>query len=166
MLETRTHIYFLGGVFSQWYAQEFDARINGVNYRFSTAEQYMMACKAKTFHDDESFLAIMATADPKEQKAIGQLVKNFNDEEWSKVREQIAYNGNLAKFSSTGKMENVLLETRNKILVEGSPTDKIWGVGLGYDDPKILDESNWCGLNLMGKAIMAVRATIRNSNAR
>ena len=69
---------------------------------------------------------------------------------------------NLAKFRSSEQLATLLKDTAPKVLVEASPYDKIWGVGLGENNDLILDESNWDGMNLLGKALMNVRDQLLN----
>jgi ribA/ribD-fused uncharacterized protein len=157
LVETETHIYFWNSIYSQWYPSKFVE--NGKT--FVTAEQYMMFNKAMLF---DSVVAdkIMSTSDPKIQKMLGKQVKNFNQEIWDENKFNIVVQGNLLKFTQNLKLQQELLRT-NKILVEGSPYDTIWGVGVAYYDKKIFDEKNWRGENLLGKALMKVR-NILNEN--
>lgn len=157
MKETATHIYFWGSIYSQWAKTKFSDENGTV---FSTAEQFMMNGKALLFGDMAIAEQILKTNDPKKQKALGRQVKLFNEELWNDNRLDIVIKGNLLKFSQNEDLKAKLLATGDKILVEGSPYDKIWGVGLKYDDPKILNDANWKGLNLLGKALMAVRSKL------
>lgn len=153
MKETPTHVYFWGSIFSQWYKSDFSEG----SIKFTSAEQYMMYRKALLFGDIASSEKILATNNPKAIKAIGRLIKAFNEDVWDNHKYQIVVRGNLLKFSQNMKLKEALLKTGDKILVEGSPYDRIWGVGLKWDDPEILNESNWRGFNLLGKALMEVR---------
>jgi len=72
-------------------------------------------------------------------------------------KNQIVVAGNLAKFSQNPDFRDFLLTTKNRILVEASPVDKIWGIGLAADDKKIENPRLWKGLNLLGFALMEVR---------
>ena len=158
MKETTTHIYFWGSIYSQWAKCSFTEG----NLKFVTAEQYMMARKALLFQDKTIAEQILATSDPKKQKALGRKVKNFNETLWNQSKFDIVVQGNYLKFSQNVELKKQLLATGNKILVEGSPFDTIWGVGLRWDNPQILNEANWRGENLLGKALMAVREQLKN----
>jgi ribA/ribD-fused uncharacterized protein len=158
MKETATHIYFWGSIYSQWAKTTFNDESDRV---FSTAEQFMMHRKALLFGDTAVAEQILRTNDPKKQKALGRQVKGFNDDLWNANKLEIVIKGNLLKFSQNEELKTKLLATGDKILVEGSPYDKIWGVGLKWDDPKILDEANWQGENLLGKALIAVRSKLK-----
>ena len=159
MKETKTHIYFWGSIYSQWAKTSFVEE----NIKFSTAEQYMMYHKALLFNDNEIANKILKTNNPKEQKRLGRLVSGFNEGLWNEKKLNIVISGNLLKFSQNNKLKEELLRT-DKVLVEGSPYDKIWGVGLKYSDPKILNEKNWRGENLLGKALMVVRDKLRENS--
>ncbi len=138
---------------SQWYPCEFI--VNGVTYH--TTEQYMMAQKALLFQDDETYNKIMGATHPQEYKALGRLVKNFDEEIWNKHKEEIVFQGNMAKFSQNEDLKTFLLSTGNQILVEASPYDRVWGVRLAKDNPDILNPNNWRGENLLGKVLMRTR---------
>lgn len=150
-------VAFYNGPFSQWYPSIFI--INNVTY--GCCEQYMMAEKAKLFGDVNAYKLIMKTNSPREQKRLGRLVCNFNEKVWKKNRYNIVLNGNRGKFSQNEGLRNKLLATGNATIVEASPTDTIWGVGLRSSDPRIKDSSKWRGLNLLGVALMQVRDEFR-----
>lgn len=139
--------------FSQWLPALF--QVDGIEYK--NTEQYMMAQKAKLFGDDEIFQKILTTANPKEIKALGRLVKNYQESVWVEHRFEIVVKGNLAKFSQNQQLKQFLLNTKDRILVEASPVDKIWGVGLAADDENAEKPLQWKGLNLLGFALMEVR---------
>ncbi len=144
--------------FSQWYESSFE--IDGIHY--PTAEHYMMAEKARLFGDNEITLKIAAAKNPGEAKKYGREVKKFNEQIWIKNRFAIVVNGNKAKFSQNQDLKQFLLNTKDRVLVEASPVDKIWGIGLASDDPVIEDPNHWKGLNLLGYALMEVRDLIIN----
>ena len=150
-------VFIWGGRYSQW--AKFPMRIDGIEY--ATCEQFMMAEKARMFGDSEAEAAIMATRNPREQKALGRKVKNFDDSQWVANREHVAYRGNFAKFSQNRELRDMLVSSGDKTIAEASPKDSIWGIGMAEDDPYVTDMSRW-GLNLLGKAIMRVRDTLRS----
>lgn len=145
--------FFWRGPFSQWHRSDFID--GGVTY--TTAEQYMMAGKARTFGDDETLKKILAETSPKAQKALGREVKNFDEGEWNRVARDIVYRGNFLKFSADQKLKDLLLDTAGTTLVEASPYDKIWGIGLKEDDPKAQSRTTWQGKNWLGEVLTAVR---------
>jgi ribA/ribD-fused uncharacterized protein len=158
---TSSHVYFVGGPFSQWYSSPFEAKILGQGpYKFNCCEQYMMAGKALVFEDEEVFNAIMLEANPRKHKEFGRQVRNFDPASWDLIAREIVYEGNLAKFTSTPELEKYLLDTNDLYLVEGAVYDAVWGVKLAWDDPKIEDHSNWQGTNWLGEVLMRVRKTI------
>ena len=155
------YIFFWGGIYSQWYHAPFV--INDIGY--NCAEQYMMARKAFMFDDYSILHRIMQTPDPKEQKALGRKVHGFDATAWSEVATMVVFRGNLAKFSQNDNLKAAILQSDNKIIVEASPYDKIWGIGLAEDDPKRFDQENWLGKNLLGQVLMEVRGAIRDAEA-
>ena len=167
MRVTDTHIFFWGGEFSNWY----DCQFKYKGLTFFNSEQAFMWEKAIYFGDNKIAEEILINPDPKLCKKLGRKVKNFNPESWMIVSYSIMVAVNLAKYNQ-GKHSNdiryfksrrarrELLETGDKILVEASPYDKIWGIGLGLDNDDCLNEAKWQGMNLLGKALMEVRKTL------
>lgn len=149
--------FFFGGPFSQWYSSKFE--VAGVEY--NCAEQFMMASKAKIFGDKETHKKIMESTNPEEQKALGRKVKNFNVAVWEKTAKEVVYIANMAKFSDPS-LKQFLLDTGNKEIVETSPYDVIWGIGMGEDNPDRFDKTKWKGKNWLGEVLMRVRKDLRN----
>jgi ribA/ribD-fused uncharacterized protein len=139
--------------FSQWHPIEF--MVEGK--RFTCAEQYMMYGKAVLFGDQEVAERILASASPKTHKALGRKVRGFDEQRWKRERERIVYEGNRAKFTQNADLLQVLLATAGTELVEASPLDRIWGVGLSAEDPRIQNPSQWRGQNLLGKVLTRLR---------
>lgn len=142
------------GCFSNWYQAEFDYA--GVHYL--SAEQYMMAHKAKVFRDWESYDQIMKSSDLKEIKALGRHVREYDDTLWSSIRQHIMRRGIRAKFQQNTDIRLKLMKTGYTILAECAEKDFIWGIGLPVTDERVQDISQWKGQNLLGKALMQVRA--------
>ncbi|MEP6766128.1 MAG: NADAR family protein [Gemmatimonadaceae bacterium] len=142
---------------SQWYAATFV--IDGL--RFPTAEHYMMFRKATLFGDNEAAERILQTQNPGAAKAIGRSVRGFEEFVWEQHRVAIAVDGNCAKFSQSEPLRDFLLKTQTRVLVEASPVDGIWGIGLAVDDPEVANPPKWRGLNLLGFALMDVRERLR-----
>ncbi len=163
---TDKFVFFYGGEFSQWYPSYFV--IDGVTYE--TAEQYMMAMKADYFNDQETKAKIMATSNPSEQKALGRTVSNFDAEAWNAVSRGYVYAGNMAKFGQDENLKLVLLATGDRELVEASPYDRIWGIGIGMpgradgNREKLLDKTQWRGTNWLGETLMKVRKDLRGQS--
>ncbi|UIR56396.1 NADAR family protein [Sphingobacterium sp. SRCM116780] len=128
---------------------------------YCCTEQYMMAEKARLFEDEEIAGLIMKSTDPKEMKALGKKVKNFDQTIWDRVKYSIVLNGNYFKFSQNKGIRQYLLATENKILVETSPLDTIWGIGLSENNGKVLNPNTWRDKNLLGFALMEVRDELR-----
>ena len=142
---------------SQWWPSSFT--VDGVTY--SSAEHFMMAEKAGIFGDEATRAEILQAPDPRAAKALGRKVQGYSDESWNAVRFDIVVRGNSAKFGQDAALRSFLLGTGDRVLVEASPSDKIWGIGLTEDDPRALDPEQWQGLNLLGFALMAARAALK-----
>lgn len=152
-MEKYTFFYKEDSPFSQWYLSSFT--VGGI--KFNCSEQYMMYMKAKLFKDEQVAIKILMTESPKEQKMLGQIVRGFDEEKWEKEREKIVYAGNYAKFTQNPNLKKELLSTVGTTLVEASPINIIWGVGLAEDDDRILDSKNWRGQNLLGYILTRLR---------
>lgn len=155
---TETHVYFVRGPFSQWAYSPF---VDEDGIKYINCEQYMMARKAIIFNDFETLSKIMNETNPKIIKDLGRLVKNYNEETWNAIRFEEVKRGNYFKFSQNENFKKMLLSTGDRQLVEAAWYDSVWGVGLRQEDDRILDENNWNGLNLLGKAVTAVREMIQ-----
>ncbi|WP_436531342.1 NADAR family protein [Actinoplanes sp. HUAS TT8] len=141
---------------SQWSPEGFtvDGR------RFASAEHYMMWRKADLFGDTASAGSILAAGHPRDAKMLGGRVTPFDQRVWEANRFEIVVAGNLAKFRQNPELGAFLAGTGERVLVEASPMDRIWGVGLTRDDPRVTDPAQWRGLNLLGFALMEVRARL------
>lgn len=139
--------------FSQWYRCVF----TDGPYTYNCAEQYMMHGKALLFEDEAVGAQILAADHPRQHKALGRKVKGFDDKRWHAHREQIVLAGNRAKFTQNPELRAALLETAGTELVEASPYDRIWGIGLGANDPRAQNPATWRGQNLLGKILTRLR---------
>ena len=139
--------------FSQWYPCSFTASGN----TFNCAEQFMMHGKALLFADTETAAKILAAAHPRQHKALGRKVKPFDDVVWKRERLNIVRAGSRAKFTQNPELLEKLLATAGTLLVEASPYDKIWGIGLAATDPRAKDPAQWKGQNLLGKILTELR---------
>lgn len=142
---------------SQWFPCKFT--VDSVHY--NCAEQFMMAEKARIMGDDETRKRILASTDPKEIKAFGREVRNFDEQKWQEQRMEIVVTGNLHKFMDNEDLKVFLLGTSDKILVEASPYDIVWGIGMKEDAPDCCNPRLWKGENLLGFALMEVREKLR-----
>jgi len=143
--------------FSQWSDHSFSAGCN----TFKTAEHYMMYHKAILFGDIEVANKILNCDSPKTAKDLGRVVKDYSEIIWNEHKFDIVVNGNYFKFAQNKELFKFLMETGDKILVEASPYDKIWGIGMKEDNPLIKNPENWQGENLLGFALMEVRDILR-----
>jgi ribA/ribD-fused uncharacterized protein len=148
--------FFWKGPFSQWLIRDFI--IDTVTY--NCCEQYMMASKALLFKDTFTYNKIMSTTKPFEQKALGREVQNFDNAIWMQQAKKIVYNGNFAKFTQHDDLKKLLLETKGTTLVEASPKDSLWGIGLAETDDRAKDRKTWKGKNWLGETLTQVREDI------
>ncbi|MFF3750750.1 NADAR family protein [Streptomyces sp. NPDC002018] len=142
---------------SQWWPSPFT--VDGVEY--ATAEHWMMAGKARLFGDEEAARAAVGAASPALAKKAGRLVSDFDGAVWERERFEIVVRGNVHKFGQDAGLRAFLLGTGERILVEASPMDRIWGIGLASDDERAQDPGRWRGLNLLGFALMEARGRLR-----
>ncbi len=124
---------------------------------YTSTEQYMMAEKARLFEDHKMLAAIMKTNQPKAIKAYGRAVQNFDNRIWEQHSFDIVKRGNIAKFSQNPELWNVLKQTGHRLLVEASPYDRIWGIGMKSSDPHANHPLKWRGKNGLGFALTEVR---------
>jgi hypothetical protein len=162
MITTDTHVYFYSGkeIYSNWHRCQFIDPITG--FALYSTEQAFMWYKADFFKDDNVRDQILNERDPKATKELGRLVRCYHDKAWECVRLGYMAHVNLMKFSQNTEFAAELLSTGDRILVEASPYDGIWGVKLAVDDPLILDKANWKGRNLLGEALMTVRGLLKS----
>lgn len=125
----------------------------------------MMHGKALLFGDTAVAAKILATRDPQQHKALGRKVTPFDDVIWRGSRERIVMTGNRAKFTQNPDLLQALLATRKTTLVEASPFDRIWGIGLGADNPKAQRRATWRGQNLLGEILTKLRDELAAAHA-
>ena len=161
MNNNNVYFFFWGGVFSQWFKSNFT--LEGIS--FNTAEQYMMYKKAMLFDDTETAKQILKTNDPKRQKELGRKVKKFDMTYWNEHCLQIVFRGNHAKFDQNKRLYDMLMNTSPTLLVEASPFDKIWGIGMDEKAASKTPESDWPGTNWLGKTLTNIRDHFENEEA-
>ncbi|MET9537057.1 NADAR family protein [Streptomyces sp. NPDC006553] len=142
---------------SQWWPAPFV--VAGVSY--ATAEHWMMAAKARLFEDADAEGAALSARTPAEAKKAGRLVRGFDQTVWTRERFGIVVEGSVHKFSSNEALRAYLLGTGTRVLVEASPVDRVWGIGLAADDRRAHDPASWLGDNLLGFALMEARERLR-----
>ncbi|WP_406259012.1 NADAR family protein [Streptomyces nigra] len=142
---------------SQWWPSPFT--VDGV--RYATAEHWMMAGKARLFRDAEAERLALAAEHPAEAKKAGRLVRGFDDAVWARERFRIVVEGSVHKFAAHPELRGFLLGTGERVLVEASPLDRVWGIGLAATDRGAGDPERWKGPNLLGFALMEARERLR-----
>lgn len=125
---------------------------------FNCCEQWMMASKAVLFNDIETFEKIIKEFSPSKQKDLGRSVSNYDQDLWNEFKYNIVFLGNEHKFHQNEDLRDFLTSFNPfTIFAEAAPWDKVWGIGLGPNDPKALDIRTWEGENLLGKVIITLR---------
>lgn len=159
MRETEKFVFFweTADIYSNWHPAKF--RMNG--HTFANSEQAMMYEKAKLMGDENIMAKVLKTTNPKSVKALGREVKP-----WKKHRLEIMTNICLAKFKANPTLTEQLLATGNKIIIEASPYDNIWGIGMRDSDEGVENPKNWQGLNLLGEALMNVRKVLKQEKSK
>ncbi|MFE0327698.1 NADAR family protein [Streptomyces sp. NPDC058960] len=138
---------------SQWWPSPFT--VDGVEY--ATAEHWMMASKARLFDDAEAERKVPQSPEPALAKKAGRLVRGFDEAVWERERFGIVVEGSVHKFAAHEELRDFLLGTGERVLVEASPLDRVWGIGLAADDERAADPERWRGPNLLGFALMEAR---------
>ena len=141
---------------SQWWLSEF--KVEGITYK--SAEHWMMAEKARLFNDDEMLSKIITANSPAEAKKLGRKVRGFDHNTWTANCYEVVKQGNIHKFSQNSALKNYLLTTGTRVLVEASPYDPIWGIGMAQDHRGIHFPEKWKGTNLLGFALMEARESL------
>ncbi len=142
---------------SQWWPAPFT--VDGREY--ATAEHWMMWHKAVLFGDERVAEAVLAAPKPARAKALGRQVQGFTREKWERERFAIVVAGSVAKFAAHDDLRAYLLGTGDRVLVEASPNDAVWGIGIAASHPDAPHPERWPGTNLLGLALMEARAQLR-----
>jgi len=152
--EPERFTFFWRGPLSQWHLR--DITVDGEV--FDCNEQFQMVMKARLFGDHDAADRIMrARRNPKLQKAIGREVRNFDERVWVAERRGIVLKASIAKFSQHDDLHEVIMATQGTTLVEASPYDRIYGIGLSESDPRARSRDTWQGLNLLGDILTETR---------
>ena len=151
-------VYFWNGPFSNWYNTKFKDE-NEIEY--CNNEQYMMRHKALLFQDIDSEIKIMNETNPKIIKQYGRHVKNFNRDIWNVHAKNIVTDGCYLKFSQNPDLKTILLSTGYRPIIEASPYDNIWGIGVNEQTARITPIDKWPGENWLGECLMISREKLR-----
>ena len=163
MKKTKDYLFFWGGILSNWAEVPGGIKVQDEDelLTFPTSEHLFMWFKASFFFDIDSMKKILKAKTPKEAKAIGRKVKNFDEETWEENREKFMLEALRYKAESWPEFKEFVISTP-QTFVEASPYDRIWGIGLGEDSPGIDNPKNWAGLNLLGKCLCKLREYYEN----
>lgn len=154
-------VFFWNGPLSNWYPSEFKDEEGTV---YCNNEQYMMRQKAILFKDEVNEEHIMRNTNPRHIKWYGRQVKNFDFSIWEKYARDIVSHGCYLKFSQNPKLKKYILSTKDRLLVEASPYDKLWGIGLSEAHARKTLRDKWLGKNWLGECLMRARKTIKEQS--
>lgn len=145
--------FFWNGPFSSWHIAPIS--INGITY--NCCEQYFMWKKALAFGDEDTAEKIITSYDPRKQKSLGRQVKNFVPAQWDAISRDVMFRAHMAKYERYTHLRDRLLATGATTLVEASPYDKLWGIGLDQNDPRALNSEEWLGKNWLGYILTDIK---------
>jgi ribA/ribD-fused uncharacterized protein len=132
-----------------------EIEIEGTKY--PSVEHYYQAMKAIAFKDDETLKKIMKTKTSKAVKALGNKVKDFNEEKWNEQRFDAMYKAVRAKFVQHPELREKLVETGDKKIGYADARDMYWSIGTSMGLEKAKSPSKWRGQNVLGKILMELR---------
>lgn len=162
---TDEYVFFYKDWLSNYQRTKFDVEWKGVKYTFTSTEQGFMYIKAITFGDNVTAQKILNTDDPNRCRKLGRQVKGYNDAEWAKIRYDVFYTLNWAKYTQDKKLQEKLLDPQfdGKKFVEASPIDKIWGIGYAEDNPNIEFTDMYWGKNYLGCILTNIRKRLKSA---
>lgn len=162
---TDEYVFFYKDWLSNYQKTKFDVEWKGVKYTFTSTEQGFMYIKAITFGDNVTAQKILNTDDPNRCRKLGRQVKGYNDAEWAKIRYDVFYTLNWAKYTQDKKLQEKLLDPQfdGKKFVEASPIDKIWGIGYAEDNPNIEFTDMYWGKNYLGRILTNIRKRLKSA---
>lgn len=167
--ENFTFFWKADSPFSQFHPAKFHGRPLFITkkddekgYTFQHCEQWMMFNKAKLFNDEINAKKILEAREPIQCKKLGRKVENFQEDIWKQENERIVLEGNRLKFTQNQNLLEKLIETEGTTLVEASPRDCLYGIGLSATNPKAQNRSTWRGKNLLGELLTKLREELKD----
>ena len=155
-LTTTNQVSFLGylGPLSNFYKCKFD--YNNVTY--TSSEQFIQVTKASLFPDNEGLVhRMMNTHEPLELKKLGSSVRNYDDGIWKERAIELLLPGLKRKFQQNPHCGAFLINTGNRLIVEASRSDTLFGIGQGLGSPTLLNRETHIGKNIQGNMLMSIR---------
>lgn len=150
---------------SNFYSGEIKYNHKGRDYTLFCSEHLFMVLKAIHFEHGPSIVGLlsMGKEHPAVYKKVGRRLPNYDKygPSWEAKRDKCMYEAVEAKFTQDDKLKKQLLDTGNSILVEASPYDKYWGIGLGKGNTGLHDPYKWLGENRLGFVLMELRDRLR-----
>lgn len=162
---TDEYVFFYKDWLSNYQKTNFTVEWKGTTYTFSSTEKGFMYIKAITFGDLATASKIMKTDDPNQCRKLGRQVKGYKDSEWEKIRYDVFYTLNWAKYNQDKELQKKLLDPQfdGKKFVEASPIDKIWGIGYAENNPNIEYAQIYWGKNYLGRILTNIRKRLKSA---
>lgn len=136
--------------------------LDGIEYEHN--EQYYQHQKSIVNGDTKRASAVLKASDPYDCYKIGSEVV-VKDREWENKSLEIMERGCLAKFTQNKDLAKFLLSTGNTVLLEASPVDKFFGIGMSLNNPELFQPEKWPdgATNWLGKILSKTRAALKDS---
>lgn len=150
--------------FSEWYkSAPFTAKpLYGdkeIEMEFKTVQQWITYNKASCFGDQITSKKVMLSDSPRKAHDMGLRVSGFNTLKWKAVREEISIMGNYYKFKQNSNIRGKFM--KHDCFVFANPSDRVWGTGLKSNDPRIMDQDQWLGTNILGQCLKEAQQRLR-----
>ena len=149
---TKDQYYFWGGSNPLSNFHKCDFQENDVS--FTSVEQYFVYKKAHHFSDEVAKQKVLTLQDPVQIKRT--MIKGYDKAQWAPMSERVMEQGLSLKFHQDEGMKKALLATEHRELIEASPYDSMWGIGIGLHSESLTDKTKW-GSNRLGKLLMEIR---------
>jgi len=102
----------------------------------------------------------MSTDCPKTQKSLGRSIPEFDQFMWEEYAMEVVRQGNYHKINQNPGILQALHNTMGTTLVEASPHDCYWGIGLEDNDSRSQQRVTWLGENRLGEILRELRDNV------
>ena len=138
--------------------------VDGVDY--ISSEQYIQACKAKYFGDNDTLNKILGSTTSIDCKDLSRNIRNYSESKWEQVTGKLCYPGIRAKFEQNPVALNTLLTKTGKKRIVECASDRLWGTGLPLSDPDCLDGTKWISQGILGQILEDIQNEFENADRR